>query len=105
MEQSVKTHKRKSKNLVDPGDLVSEKSLDKIYTILGRVIFLSTFAFVAVMPQYNILVSPQGCQEKKSTFLEEENANALQNKAANLKHLTEKNELDVFRAREPSVFW
>jgi len=36
MEQSVKTHKRKSKNLVDPGDLVSEKSLDKIYTILGR---------------------------------------------------------------------
>ena len=40
MEQSVKTHKRKSKNLVDPGDLVSEKSLDKVYTILGRVITL-----------------------------------------------------------------
>ena len=39
MEQSVKTHKRKSKNLVDPGDLVSEKSLEKVYTILGRVIF------------------------------------------------------------------
>ena len=41
MEQSVKTHKRKSKNLVDPGDLVSEKSLDKVYTILGRVITLT----------------------------------------------------------------
>ena len=39
MEQSVKTHKRKSKNLVDPGDLVSEKSLEKVYSILGRVIF------------------------------------------------------------------
>ena len=38
MEQSVKTHKRKSKNLVDPGDLVSEKSLEKVYTILGKVI-------------------------------------------------------------------
>ena len=39
MEQSVKTHKRKSKNLVDPGDLVSEKSLEKVYTILGKVIY------------------------------------------------------------------
>jgi len=36
MEQSVKTHKRKSKHLVDPGDLVSEKSLQKVYTILGK---------------------------------------------------------------------
>ena len=34
---SVKTHKRKSKNLVDPGDLVSEKSLQKSYKILGQV--------------------------------------------------------------------
>ena len=37
MEESVKTHKRKSKNLVDPGDLVSEKSLVKSYKILGQV--------------------------------------------------------------------
>ena len=37
MEQSVKIHKRKSKNLVDPVDLVSEKSLEKVYTIFGRV--------------------------------------------------------------------
>merc|ERR1719367_2468085 len=36
MEESVKTHKRKSKNLVDPGDLVSEKSLQKSYKILGQ---------------------------------------------------------------------
>ena len=36
---SVKTHKRKSKNLVDPGDLVSEKSLQKSYKILGQVIY------------------------------------------------------------------
>merc|ERR1711953_209006 len=33
---SVKTHKRKSKNLVDPGELVSEKSLHKSYKILGQ---------------------------------------------------------------------
>ena len=45
MEQSVKTHKRKSKNLVDPGDLVSEKSLEKVYTILGRVIFHHFYIF------------------------------------------------------------
>ena len=45
MEQSVKTHKRKSKNLVDPGDLVSEKSLEKVYTILGRVIFYNIYIF------------------------------------------------------------
>ena len=44
MEQSVKTHKRKSKNLVDPGDLVSEKSLEKVYTILGKVIIHISFA-------------------------------------------------------------
>ena len=37
MEESVKTHKRKSKNLVDPGDLVSEKSLSNSYNILGQV--------------------------------------------------------------------
>ena len=36
---SVKTHKRKCKNLVDPGDLVSEKSLQKSYKILGQVIY------------------------------------------------------------------
>ena len=38
---SVKTHKRKSKNLVDPGELVSEKSLHKSYKILGQVIYNS----------------------------------------------------------------
>lgn len=37
MESEVKTHKRKSKHLVDPGDLVSEKSLQKSYQILGQV--------------------------------------------------------------------
>lgn len=37
MESEVKTHKRKSKHLVDPGDLVSEKSLQKSYKILGQV--------------------------------------------------------------------
>ena len=37
MESEVKTHKRKSKHLVDPGDLVSEKSLQKSYNILGQV--------------------------------------------------------------------
>jgi len=36
MESEVKTHKRKSKHLVDPGDLVSEKSLQKSYNILGQ---------------------------------------------------------------------
>ena len=39
MENSVKTHKRKNKQLVDPGDLVSEKSLAKVYRILGKVRF------------------------------------------------------------------
>ena len=38
---SVKTHKRKTKNLVDPGELVSEKSLHKSYKILGQVIYIS----------------------------------------------------------------
>ena len=37
MESEVKTHKRKNKHLVDPGDLVSEKSLQKSYKILGQV--------------------------------------------------------------------
>lgn len=37
MESEVKTHKRKNKHLVDPGDLVSEKSLQKSYQILGQV--------------------------------------------------------------------
>ena len=37
MENEVKTHKRKTKHLVDPGDLVSEKSLKKSYKILGQV--------------------------------------------------------------------
>ena len=38
MEESVKTHKRKSKKLLDPGDLVSDQSLEKNYKILGKVI-------------------------------------------------------------------
>ena len=37
MEESVKTHKRKSKKLLDPGDLVSDQSLEKNYKILGKV--------------------------------------------------------------------
>ena len=49
MEQSVKTLKRKSKNLVDPGDLVSEKSLEKVYTILGRVsTFINHLMFILI---------------------------------------------------------
>jgi hypothetical protein len=35
----IKTHKRKGK-LVDPGDLVSEKSLSRVYKILGKVTLL-----------------------------------------------------------------
>jgi hypothetical protein len=37
MEKEIKTHKRKNKNPVDPGDLVSEKSLARVYRILGKV--------------------------------------------------------------------
>ena len=37
MEKEIKTHKRKNKTPVDPGDLVSEKSLNRVYKILGRV--------------------------------------------------------------------
>ncbi|XP_023328245.1 uncharacterized protein LOC111701280 isoform X2 [Eurytemora carolleeae] len=36
MEKDIKTHKRKGKALVDPGDLVSEKSLKRVYKILGQ---------------------------------------------------------------------
>ena len=37
MEDCVKTHKRKHKTLVDPGDLVCDKSLSNVYQILGKV--------------------------------------------------------------------
>ena len=37
METEIKTHKRKTKQPVDPGDLVSEKSLQKNYKIIGKV--------------------------------------------------------------------
>ena len=37
MDKEIKTHKRKNTNLVDPGDLVSEKSLAKNYRIIGKV--------------------------------------------------------------------
>ena len=37
MEKEIKTHKRKNKTPVDPGDLVSEKSLSRVYKILGKV--------------------------------------------------------------------
>ena len=37
MDKEIKTHKRKGKALVDPGDLVAEKSLSRVYTILGKV--------------------------------------------------------------------
>jgi len=36
MDKEIKTHKRKGKALVDPGDLVAEKSLSRVYTILGK---------------------------------------------------------------------
>jgi len=36
METEIKTHKRKTKQPVDPGDLVSEKSLQKNYKIIGK---------------------------------------------------------------------
>ena len=35
---TLKTHKRKKTQPVDPGDLVSEKNLKKIYKIIGKVI-------------------------------------------------------------------
>ena len=40
MDKEIKTHKRKNKTPVDPGDLVSEKSLLKHYKIIGKVINL-----------------------------------------------------------------
>lgn len=36
MDKEIKTHKRKNKTPVDPGDLVSEKSLQKHYKIIGK---------------------------------------------------------------------
>ena len=48
---SVKTHKRKSKNLVDPGDLVSEKSLQKSYKILGQVIYKGLHSWYKISGQ------------------------------------------------------
>ena len=36
MEQSVETHKQKSKNLVDPVDLVSEKSSTLVFLVVMR---------------------------------------------------------------------
>ena len=39
MDKEMKTHKRKNKTPeVDPGDLVSEKSIQKDYKIIGKVI-------------------------------------------------------------------
>ena len=40
MDKEIKTHKRKNKTPVDPGDLVSEKSLLRNYKIIGKVINL-----------------------------------------------------------------
>ena len=37
MDKEIKTHKRKNKTPVDPGDLVSEKSLQRNYKIIGKV--------------------------------------------------------------------
>ena len=42
MDKEIKTHKRKNTNMVDPGDLVTEKSLSKYYRIIGKVIQLLT---------------------------------------------------------------
>ena len=37
MEESLKAQKKKSKKVVDHGDLVSDQSLQKNYKILGKV--------------------------------------------------------------------
>ena len=37
MDKEIKTHKRKNNSVLDPGDLVSEKSLTKNYRIIGKV--------------------------------------------------------------------
>ena len=37
MDTEIKTHKRKNTSLLDPGDLVCEKSLAKNYRIIGKV--------------------------------------------------------------------
>ena len=37
MDTEIKTHRRKNTSLLDPGDLVSEKSLAKNYRIIGKV--------------------------------------------------------------------
>ena len=37
MDKEIKTHKRKNNSVLDPGDLVSEKSLVKYYRIIGKV--------------------------------------------------------------------
>jgi len=36
MDKEIKTHKRKNNSVLDPGDLVSEKSLTKNYRIIGK---------------------------------------------------------------------
>merc|ERR1712110_1062588 len=36
MDTEIKTHRRKNTSLLDPGDLVSEKSLAKNYRIIGK---------------------------------------------------------------------
>ena len=43
MDKEIKTHKRKNPGVVDPGDLVSEKSLAKNYRIIGKVSFKLTY--------------------------------------------------------------
>ena len=52
MEKDIKTHKRKGKALVDPGDLVSEKSLKRVYKILGQVIYFY-YTFNDFHPNYS----------------------------------------------------
>ena len=42
MDKVIKTHKRKNTTMVDPGDLVTEKSLSKYYRIIGKVMQLPT---------------------------------------------------------------
>ena len=39
MDTEIKTHRRKNTSLLDPGDLVTEKSLTKNYRIIGKVCF------------------------------------------------------------------
>ena len=52
MEEYLKTHKKKSKKVMDPVDLVSDQSLQKNYKILGKVRFYSSAIEAEKYPQH-----------------------------------------------------